>query len=298
MSETLHRVNGIEICAEVRGPDDGAPLLLVLGLGAQLVSWSDGFVDGLVERGFRVVRFDNRDAGRSTHFDDVRLDVMDVFARSVAGEEIEVPYTLSDMAADAAGLLEALGIGAAHVVGASMGGMIVQTMAIEQPQAVRSVTSIMSTTGDPDVGQPTAEASAALLRPPARNEAEAVDAALAAEEVWGSPGFPDPEGTGARARREWNRVQDPAGVVRQIAAIAVSPSRTEALGRVTVPFTVIHGTADTLVTPTGGQRTASAVPHASLIEIDGMGHNLPEPLWSRIHDLVEATVTAADVSAG
>lgn len=297
MGERIHEVNGIEICAEVRGPDDGIPLLLVMGLGAQLVSWSDGFVDGLVERGFRVVRFDNRDAGRSTHLDDVTLDVMDVFARSVAGEDIEVPYTLSDMAADAAGLLDVLGIGAAHVVGASMGGMIVQTMAIEHPRSVLSVTSIMSTTGDRDVGQPTAEASAALLRPPAKTEDDAVEAALAAEQVWGSPAHPDPDGTAARARREWNRVQDPAGVVRQIAAITVAPSRTEALGAVEVPFTVIHGTADTLVTPSGGRRTASAVPHASLVEIDGMGHNLPETLWSRIHDLIEATGTAADVAA-
>ena len=179
-----------------------------------------------------------------------------------------------------------------------MGGMIAQTMAIEQPQAVLSVTSIMSTTGDRDVGQPTAEASAALLRPPPRTEADAVEAALAAEQVWGSPSYPDPEGTAARARREWNRVQDPAGVVRQIAAITVSPSRTEALGAVSVPFTVIHGTADTLVTPNGGRRTASAVPHASLVEIEGMGHNLPQALWPQIHDLVEATVTAADVAAG
>ena len=293
MGETIQQVNGIDICCEVRGPDDGIPLLLVMGLGAQLVSWPDGFVDGLVGRGFRVVRFDNRDAGRSTHFHDSPLDVMDVFARSSAGEVLDLPYTLSDMAADAAALLDVLGIGAAHVVGASMGGMIAQTMAIEQPHAVLSVTSIMSTTGDPDVGQPTAEASAALLRPPPRTEDEAVEAALAAEQVWGSPAHPDPANTAARARREWNRVRDTAGVVRQIAAISAAPSRTTRLADVRVPFTVVHGTDDTLVTPSGGRRTASAVPHASLVEIEGMGHNLPEPLWERIHDLIEGTVTAA-----
>jgi pimeloyl-ACP methyl ester carboxylesterase len=293
MGETIHDVNGIQICAEVRGPQDGTPVLLVMGLGGQLVSWSDGFVDGLVARGHRVVRFDNRDTGRSTHFDDVSLDLLDLYGRVSAGEPIEVPYTLSDMAADAAGLLEVLGIGAAHVVGVSMGGMIVQTMAIEQPHAVLSVTSIMSTTGDQDVGQPTPEAMGALLNPPPATEDEAVAAALSGEKVWGSPGFPDPEGTEARARREWNRVRDPAGVVRQLAAIAVSPSRTEALGAVTVPFTVIHGRADTLVTPTGGERTAEAVPHAKHIEIDGMGHNLPAALWSEIHDHIDATIDAA-----
>ena len=293
MGETIHDVNGIQICAEVRGPDDGTPVLLVMGLGGQLVSWSDGFVDGLAARGHRVVRFDNRDTGRSTHFDDVPLDFLDLYGRVTAGETIDVPYTLSDMAADAAGLLEVLGIGAAHVVGVSMGGMIVQTMAIEQPQAVLSVTSIMSTTGDPDVGQPTDEAMVALFAPAATTEDEAVAAALAGEEVWGSPAYPDPAATEARARREWNRVRDPAGVVRHLAAIAASPSRTEALGGVTVPFTVIHGTADALVTPSGGQRTAEAVTHAKHIEIDGMGHNLPAALWSEIHDHIDATIDAA-----
>ena len=293
MGETIHQVNGIEICADDAGPRDGVPVLLVMGLGGQLVSWAQGFVDGLVGRGCRVVRFDNRDTGRSTHLDDVRIDLMDAMARIAAGEPVEVPYTLAEMAADAAGLLEVLGIGSAHVVGVSMGGMIVQTMAIEQPQAVRSVTSIMSTTGDADVGQPTAEAMAALLGPPPTTEDEAVRAALAAERIWGSPGYLEPDATEARARREWNRVRDPAGVVRQLAAIAMSPSRTEALGRVDVPFTVIHGTDDNLVTPSGGRRTAEAVPHAKLIEIDGMGHNLPRGLWSEIHDHIEATIDAA-----
>ena len=293
MAETIHHVNGVDICAEERGPADGVPLLLVMGLGGQLVSWSDGFVDGLAARGFRVVRFDNRDTGRSTHVDDVSIDLLDLFGRVSAGEPVEVPYTLSDMAADAAALLGALDIEAAHVVGVSMGGMIVQTMAIEQPQCVLSVTSIMSTTGDPDVGQPTPEAVGALLTAPPTTEDEAVAAALAAEKIWGSPGFPDPDGTADRAKREWNRVRDPAGVVRQLAAIAASPSRTDALGRVEVPFTVVHGTDDALVTPSGGRRTAEAVPHAKLVEIDGMGHNLPRALWDEIHDHIQATVDAA-----
>ncbi len=295
MGETIHRVGDLDICAEVRGPEDGVPLLLVMGLGAQLVSWSDGFVDGLVTRGYRVVRFDNRDVGRSTHLDDHPVDVMGAFAAVAQGAPVPAPYTLSDMAADAAGLLDVLGIGSAHVVGASLGGMVVQTMAVEQPHAVRSVTSIMSTTGDPDVGQPTAEASARLLAPPPETEDEAVAAALAAEAVWGSPGFPIPEETEARARREWNRVRNPAGVARQLVAVLASGSRTEALGRVSVPFTVIHGTADALVTPSGGVRTAEAVPHAVHVEIEGMGHNLPAPVWPRIFDAIDATTAAVGV---
>lgn len=294
MGETIHQVNGIEICAEVRGPDDGEPLLLVMGLGAQLVSWESDFVDALVDRGYRVVRFDNRDVGRSTHFDDVRPDVLAAFAAAATGQPIDSPYTLSDMAADAAGLLEVLGIDSAHVVGASMGGMIVQTMAIEQPEAVRSVTSIMSTTGDPDVGQATPEAQARLLSPPPTNLEEAIGAAKVAEATWGSPAHRDPEAAADRAEREWLRGRDPAGVARQIVAIAASGSRTTGLGSVTLPFTVIHGTDDTLVTPSGGRRTADAVPHARLVEIEGMGHNLPRPLWPRIIDIIAETTAEAD----
>lgn len=285
-------VNGIELCAEVRGPDDGEPLLLVMGLGAQKVSWDIGFVEALVERGYRVVWFDNRDVGLSTKLDDHPVDLGDLMGRVMAGESPDVPYLLSDMADDAAGLLDALGIDSAHIVGVSMGGMIVQQMAIDHPDKVRSVVSIMSTTGDTDVGQPSSEASAALLRPPAGSVDEAVQAALEAEQVWGSPAYLDPEATEARARREWDRMQYPAGMARQIAAIFASPSRTEGLSRVTMPFAVIHGLADTLVTPSGGARTAETVPHATHLEIDGMGHNLPKPLWPEIIDAIAQTTAA------
>lgn len=295
MGETVHQVNDIEICAEVLGPDDGTPLLLVMGLGAQLISWEDGFVEALVDRGYRVVRFDNRDVGHSTHVD-AEVAVLTAMTAASTGQPVDAPYTLSDLAADAAGLLEVLGIGSAHVVGASMGGMIAQAMAIEQPQAVRSVTSIMSTTGDRDVGQPTAEASARLLTAPPTTEAEAVETAQVAEATWGSPGYRDPEAAAQRARREWNRVRDPGGIARQLVAITASGSRTEALGSVTVPFTVIHGSDDTLVTPSGGRRTAEAVPHATHLEIEGMGHNLPRPLWPRIIDAFEATTTSSVAS--
>jgi pimeloyl-ACP methyl ester carboxylesterase len=290
MGETIHQVNGIELCAEVRGPTDGVPLLLVMGLGAQLVSWEDDFVSRLVDRGYRVARFDNRDVGRSTHFDDADIDVMATLRALAKGEQVEVPYTLSDMAADAAALLDELGMAPAHVVGASMGGMIVQAMAIEQPQAVRSVVSIMSTTGDRDVGQPTAEASQLLFAPPPTTEDEAVARARESESTWGSPAHRDPDAAAERARREWNRVRNPAGVGRQIVAINASGSRTDGLGGVQVPVTVIHGEADTLVTPSGGRRTADAVPHAVHVELEGMGHNLPRALWPRIMDEIDATV--------
>ncbi|WP_436795398.1 alpha/beta fold hydrolase [Actinospongicola halichondriae] len=293
MGETIVNVNGIELCAEVRGPEAGEPLLLVMGLGAQKASWDIGFVESLIDRGYRVVWFDNRDVGLSTKFDDQPVDIGELMTAVLSGETPDVPYLLADMAADAAGLLDALDIDAAHIVGVSMGGMIVQQMAIDHPHKIRSVTSIMSTTGDSDVGQPSSEASAALLRPPATTVDEAVQAALEAEQIWGSPAYLDPEAAETRARREWDRMQYPAGVARQIAAIFSSPSRTAALGEVTMPFGVIHGLADTLVTPSGGARTAEAVPHATHLEIEGMGHNLPKALWPTIIDAISATAAAA-----
>ncbi len=292
MGETTLNVNGLDLCAEVRGPDDGEPLLLVMGLGAQKVSWDIGFVEALVDRGYRVGWFDNRDVGLSTKLDDQPVVLEELIAAMMSGEPPEVPYLLADMAADAAGVIDALGMGSAHIVGVSMGGMIVQQMAIDHPDKVRSVVSIMSTTGDSDVGQPSSEASAALLGAPAKTVDEAVQAALAAEQIWGSPGYLDPEATEARARREWDRMQYPAGMARQIAAIFASPSRTAALGKVTMPFTVIHGLADTLVTPSGGARTAEAVPHATHLELEGMGHNLPKALWPTIIDAIAATTAA------
>jgi pimeloyl-ACP methyl ester carboxylesterase len=296
MGETTYRVNGIELCAEVRGPTDGTPLLLVTGLGAQLISWEGDFVDRLVDRGYRVARFDNRDVGRSTWFDDAQIDIMATLRALAAGQPAEVPYTLSDMAADAAGLLDELDMSPAHVVGASMGGMIVQTMAIEQPQAVRSVVSIMSTTGDRDVGQPTPAATTLLFASPPRDLDEALERAKQSEATWGSPAHRDPDAAVERARREWERARNAACVGRQLVAINASGSRTEALAQVTVPFTVIHGTADTLVTPSGGARTAEAVPHAVHVELEGMGHNLPRPLWPRIMDEIDATVARAGVT--
>jgi len=296
VSEERFTESDLRICYQTFGDPGDPTLLLVMGLSGPMIWWPDDMCRWLAVEGFHVVRFDNRDAGRSTHFDDHRIDVMATLRAAAKGEPVDPPYTLSDMAADAAALLVELGMAPAHVVGASMGGMIVQTMAIEQPQVVRSVVSIMSTTGDRDVGQPTAEATKLLFAPAPRTEDEAVERALLADQTWGSPAHRDPEGAAARARREWNRARNPAGVGRQLVAINTSGSRTERLREVTVPFTVIHGTADALVTPSGGQRTAEAVPHAVHVEIEGMGHNLPEALWPRILDEIDATVdrTRAD----
>lgn len=290
MGETIHDVGGIEVCAQVDGPDDGVPLLLLEGLGTQIVSWDPGFVDALTDRGYLVVRIDNRDAGRSTHLDGVVVDLLAILTDPAAPRP---PYLLADMARDCIGVLDVLGIDAVHVVGVSLGGMIAQTLAIHHLDRILSVVSIMSTTGDPDVGQPTAPAIEHLLAPGATSEDEAVASALRGQEIWGSPDHPDPAAIEARARREWNRVQYPEGSERQLAAMLASGSRTAALSRIDVPFAVIHGLADTLVAPSGGRRTAEAVPGATLLEIEGMGHNLPASVWPQIVETILATTQRA-----
>lgn len=294
MGETIHDANGITICAQVDGPDDGVPLLLIEGLGTQIVSWDQRLVDALCDRGYLVVRLDNRDAGRSTHFDG---SVVDLVAILTDPDAPPPPYLLSDMAADCVGLLDSLELPAAHVVGVSLGGMIGHTLAIEHGDRILSVTSIMSSTGDPDVGQPTPAALDHLLAPAATSEDEAVASALRGTEVWGSPEYPEPEAIAARARREWNRVQYPEGTARQLAAMLASGSRTAALRELTIPFGVIHGLADTLIAPSGGRRTAEAVPGATLIEIEGMGHNLPAPVWPQIIETIVATTVRASQPA-
>ena len=277
--------NDITIEYETAG-DPGHPvLLLIMGLGGQLIAWDDEFVAALVAKGFYVVRFDNRDVGLSTWFDEAGTpDLVAAFTG-----EVQAAYLLSDMAGDAAGLLDALGIESAHVLGVSMGGMIAQSLAIGHPTRVRSMISIMSTTGDRSVGQPSPEAIGALLVPPPADRDAAIDMSVKTWQVIGSPGFPFHEDRiRAGAAAAYDRAIHPAGVARQLVAILSSPDRTPALRGLDVPTLVVHGESDALVNPTGGKATADAVPGATLWTIPGMGHDLPIELFEEVADRVAA----------
>lgn len=278
------RANGIEIEYEDHGAPGAPPVLLVMGLGAQLVRWPMALVEGLVARGYRVIRFDNRDVGLSTKLDHAGTpNIVWTAMQAQLGRKPAVPYTLEDMAADAAGLLDALGIPAAHVVGASMGGMIAQLLAAGWPERVLSLTSIMSTTGRPAHSRPTVRATSLLLRHPRGDDLEAIVAhgLLAARAVCGR--FPMEDAAMAeRIRDETLRNRHPAGFVRQMCAIIADGDRTRRLARITAPTLVIHGSEDPLVPPAGGRDTARAIPGARLLEIEGMGHTLPPELVPRI----------------
>jgi pimeloyl-ACP methyl ester carboxylesterase len=274
------RVGAIEIAYETFGAPDDPPLLLIMGLGTQMLGWPDGFCRALEARGLYVIRFDNRDAGLSTHLHDAPAP--DVMA-AVAGDTRSASYTLTDMAADAAGLLDALGLPSAHVAGASLGGMVAQTLAIEHPRRVRSLTSIMSTTGDRRVGVPSQAGAAALMAPPARDRDGAIERALSSARAIGSPGFPlDEEAVRDRASRSFDRAFDPPGVARQLVAVLASPDRTPRLHQLNVPTLVIHGADDALIDVSGGRATAAAIPAAELVIIEGMGHDLPRALWPEL----------------
>ena len=280
--------NGIEIAYEAFGEPDRPVILLIMGFGTQMIAWPDELCGALADRGFRVVRFDNRDIGLSTHLHDAPQP--DLFA-IMAGDTSTAPYRLDDLADDTAGLLDALGVEAAHVVGASMGGMVAQALAIRHPQRVRSLVSVMSTPG-PSAGVAKPEAMQAILTP-APPELEAyVERAVNVYRIIGSPGYPmDEPALRARAAESFRRSYDPAGVLRQAAAVLASPDRSEALRSLDVPTHVIHGREDPLVTPSGGERTAELVPGATLDVIDGMGHDLPRDLWPRF---VEGIVRNAE----
>ena len=270
--------NGMDIAYESLGSPGDRPLLLIMGLGSQLIQWDDAFCALLVEQGHHVIRFDNRDVGLSTHLDD--LGVPDLGA--VVRDPAKAPYLLADMAADAAGLLTAIGWPAAHVVGASMGGMVAQQFAVDFPQMVLSLTSIMSTPGS-RIGPPTPEASAALGAPPARDREAAIAQALETWRVIGSPGYEfDEDYLRDSAGRAYDRDHHPQGAARQLAAILASPDRSERLRGLTMPALVIHGESDPLVGLAGGQATAAAIPGAKLMTFPGMGHDLPRPLWKQI----------------
>ncbi|MBM7805645.1 pimeloyl-ACP methyl ester carboxylesterase [Geodermatophilus bullaregiensis] len=286
------RVGDVEIAYETFGSAEDPPLLLVMGLATQMIGWPEELCRMLADRGLYVIRFDNRDIGLSTHLHSA--GVPDVLA-VMGGDRSSAAYGLADMADDAAGLLDALGLDGAHVVGASMGGMIAQLLAIRHPQRVRSLTSIMSTTGDPAVGAPAPSAMGVLLAPPATDRESAVQRAVDAFRVVGSPGFEfDEAGVRERAGLAFDRAHDPAGVSRQLAAVLTTPDRTADLARVEVPTLVVHGAQDPLVDVSGGRATAAAVPGAELLVVEGMGHDLPRAVLPQLAERITALVARAD----
>ena len=281
--------NGIDVEYVTDGDPSERPLLLVMGLGAQLITWPQGFVDGLCEKGFYVIRFDNRDSGFST-----KLEGIPEITALFGGDTSSAPYRIEDMADDAAGLLTELGLSRVHVVGASLGGMITQALTIHHHDRFLSACSIMSTTGNRSVGAPTNDAITALLRPIATSREEAIEASVAGSKAIGSPAYPvDEQVLRTRAAAAFDRSYCPEGTARQLAAILAAPDRTDGLRGVELPFLVLHGEADPLVTLSGGQATAEAVPGAKLVTYPGVGHDLPEILWDEITETIAANTELA-----
>lgn len=281
--------NGITIAYEDHGDPAAPPMLLVMGLGRQLTSWPIELVDALVARGFRVIRYDNRDTGHSTRFDGVEAPgIKSLLLRSLLRMPVSVPYRISDMAADAVGLLDALQIERAHVVGASMGGMISQHVAARHPQRTASLTSIMSSTGNPWLPRAKPEAMAVLTKRPTSDDVETQIAfTMQAARAIGSPGYPhDPERLERRVREEHARGHYPQGVARHIAAIVADGDRRRMLRGIKVPTLVVHGDADPLVPIAAGHDTVKTIPGARMQVIPGMGHDLPLALVDTMADAI------------
>lgn len=293
--------NGLTFEYDAHGPDDGEVLLLIMGLGAQMIAWPMDLIQNLADRGFRVVRYDNRDVGLSHKLDHLGApDMPAIYTALMAGQKPPAPYFLSDMAADAAGVLDALEIERAHVVGASMGGMIAQMVAAEHPHRVLSLTSIMSTTGNPALPPAKPEAMERLTNrgpDPAVDLEAFLDHGIEGSKVLAGPAFSaDLDELRAQLRATYERSFYPVGFARQMAAIVASGDRRAALATITAPTVVIHGIDDPLVQPTGGEDTAATIPGAELHMVPGMGHNLPKPLVGKIADLIERATTLAKTS--
>ncbi|MGO9821788.1 MAG: alpha/beta fold hydrolase [Solirubrobacteraceae bacterium] len=278
--ERTARVGDLKLCYETFGSAEATPLLLIMGLGSQMVLWDEDFCEQLGAEGFWVIRFDNRDVGRSTILHDAPVPKQWQF---VTRDRRSAAYSLDDMAADAVGLLDQLEIPAAHVVGISMGGMIAQAMAIRHPDRVLSLVSIMSTTGNRRVGQPQPRVALRMLRKPPRGRDAYIENHVATYRLIGSRGvdFEEPRKRD-RAGRMFDRGIHPAGSTRQLAAIVTAPDRGELLRGVRIPTTVIHGDADPMVNVSGGRATAEAVPGSKLVIIPGMGHDLPRGFWPQV----------------
>lgn len=286
--------SGIELCYDERG--EGPALVLVMGIGAQLVLWPEGLCDMFAARGFRVIRFDHRDVGLSTRLDHLPVpSVSRALMSIVTGLPSGAPYALEDMAGDVAGLLDVLEIERAHVFGVSMGGMIAQTMAITHPERLRSLTSMMSTTGKRGVLTTEPRALKALLSPPPRTKEEAIAQHVAFSRVVRGSGYEADEGAvAATAALAWERGSYPRGALRHLGAIAATGDRTARLKFVRTPTLVLHGTADPLMRPVGGELTARAIPDARLRWIEGLGHDLPRGVWPLLVDLITRHAQESD----
>jgi pimeloyl-ACP methyl ester carboxylesterase len=287
----------IDIAFQRLGSPDAPPVLLIMGISAQLIHWPDPFCRMLVDRGLQVIRFDNRDSGLSTHLTEAPPANLPAV---LSGDFSSVSYTLSDMAADSIGLMDALSLGEAHVVGASMGGAIAQTMAIEHSGRVRSLTSMMATTGNRSVGQVAPDVMREVFSgPPAVTREEVIQQALRASRATGSPVYMRNEDEiAARAGRAYDRCHDPAGVARQAVASVASGDRTDRLRTLHVPTLVIHGVADRMCDVSGGKATAEAIPDAELVLIESMGHDLPAALRPQVADRIAAFVWSVEHRSG
>ena len=294
MAEEFAQVGAIELCFETFGSAEDPAMLLVMGLGTQMIAWPEGFCRQLAGRGFFVIRYDNRDVGRSTQMRQHRPPTL---LQLLLRDKRAAKYSLADMAADGIGLLDRLGIERAHVAGASMGGMIAQTMAARRPDRVLSLASMMSNTGHRWKGTPGLSIYPIFIRRPARDRERAIESTVSVFRQIGSPGFPfDEETTRKAVELGYERGYNPAGSGRQLAAILAAGDRTAELRGITVPTVVIHGTKDQMVRPSGGRATAAAIADARLVTIDGMGHDLPTAAWDRIVDAIVANAERADAS--
>lgn len=285
--------NGMQIAFETFGDPGGRPLLMVMGLGAPMLVWRPELCALLAERGFFVIRFDNRDVGRSTHLRDAPPPNL---MAAMTGNVSSASYTLDDMAEDGFALLDALDLAAAHVLGASLGGMIAQVMAARHPGRVLSLTSIMSTPA-PGLSNPDPRAQAALMRPPATSREASIAQLIEVSRITGSPAYPlDEQWCAELAGQLWDLGRDPAGVMRQMMAIFASGDRTEAVRAIRVPTLVVHGDSDPLINVAAGRRTAELIAGADLLIIPGMGHELPRPVWPVLADALCALADPAAAS--
>jgi pimeloyl-ACP methyl ester carboxylesterase len=283
---------GIELCYQTLGDPDDPPMLLIMGIGSQMIGWPDGFCELLAGRGFRVIRFDNRDSGRSTWLTELGTPSV---TKARAKQVSDPPYLFTDMADDTARLLDALGLGAAHVVGASLGGFIAQTLAIEQPERVSSLASMMSSTGSSQVGRPSPAALEALMTRPPDDRDGYIESIVAIRKVIGSTGFDQDESwIRATAARAYDRGINPDGTQRQLVASICSGSRHTRLGEIEAPTVVLHGAADQLIDPSGGRATAEAIPGAELVIVEGWGHDLPPGVWEVAARAITSNATRAE----